>query len=617
MQDGRGGTDGWGIDHGYHATDGEWHETPAATRDAIRAAMGGAADEPSAPEGPPVWTVPVGWGGEALRSPCRLRLEDGTEVGVVDALPPDLPIGRHRLAPVDGGPTTLLLVRPRSCHRPADLHRSALAVQAYASRSRQSWGIGDLRDLRLLGRWAREHGIDHLALSPLHAPSPGDHPQPSPYYPSSRRNLNPLHITIDEVPGAANDDRIRTIGDEARALLADRRIDRTAVWAAKRQALQLLFEGLGTAGHRELDSFRAERGDDLERWAAFCTISEDHPGTWRDWPTELQHPDGRAVARYVAERADRARFHCWLQLLADRQLAGLADVAPLVTDLAVGVDPGGADAWIDQDQLALDARVGAPPDDFAADGQDWGLPPSIPHRMREDGYETFARTIRASLRHGAGIRIDHVLGLFRLFWIPPGGAASDGAYVRYPADDLLTVLAIESERAGAFVIGEDLGTVEAGVREDLATIGVLSTRLVYFEDTPPSQWPSNVGGAVTTHDLPTIAGTWTGADGRLRAEAGLSNDGAGSLRASLERIVGDGDASVQDVIVATHRALATSPVGLAIANLDDVLCLEERPNMPGTIDEWPNWSIAHPDPVDDLIAEPPPATLESIRRTEG
>ena len=607
--------DGWGIDHGYHATDGAWHETPDATRDAIRAAMGGAADEPSAPEGPPVWTVPVGWGGEALRSPCRLRLEDGTEVGVVDALPPDLPIGRHRLAPVDGGPTTLLLVRPRSCHRPADLHRSALAVQAYASRSRQSWGIGDLRDLRLLGRWAREHGIDHLALSPLHAPSPGDHPQPSPYYPSSRRNLNPLHITIDEVPGAANDDRIRALGDEARALLGDRRIDRTAVWAAKRQALQLLFEGLGTAGHRELDSFRAERGDDLERWAAFCTISEDHPGTWRDWPTELQHPDSSAVARYVAERADRARFHCWLQLLADRQLAALADAAPLVTDLAVGVDPGGADAWIDQDQLALDARVGAPPDDFAADGQDWGLPPSIPHRMREDGYETFARTIRASLRHGAGIRIDHVLGLFRLFWIPPGGTASDGAYVRYPADDLLTVLAIESERAGAFVIGEDLGTVEAGVREDLATIGVLSTRLVYFEDTPPSQWPSNVGGAVTTHDLPTIAGTWTDADGRLRAEAGLSNDGAGSLRASLERIVGDGDAEVEDVIVTTHRALATSPVDLAIANLDDVLCLEERPNMPGTIDEWPNWSIAHPDPVDELIAGPPPATLESIRRT--
>jgi 4-alpha-glucanotransferase len=388
------------------------------------------------------------------------------------------------------------------------------------------------------------------------------------------------------------------------------------VWSAKRQALELLFDRMGTAARRELEEFRAERGDDLERWAIFCTISEEHPGTWRDWPAELRHPDAAAVARYAAAHAERVRFHCWLQQVADRQLAALVDVAPIVTDLAVGVDPGGADAWIDQDLLALDARVGAPPDDFAADGQDWGLPPSIPHRMREDGYETFARTIRAALRHGAGIRIDHVLGLFRLFWIPPEGSALDGAYVRYPADDLLTVLAIESERAGAFVIGEDLGTVEEGVRDDLAQIGVLSTRLVYFEDSPPSQWPSNVGGAVTTHDLPTIAGTWTGADAELRAEAGLSNDGTDSLRQSLARIVGDDDRSVSDVIVAAHRALAASPVELAIANLDDVLCLPERPNMPGTTDEWPNWSIAHPEPIDDLIDGPPPPSLEAIRRTD-
>ncbi len=614
MGDGRGGSDGWGIDHGYHATNGDWHETPDDTRDAIRAAMGAAPGEAQAPEAPPVWTVPVGWG-ESLRNPCTLLLEDGSELGVLDGLPPDLPIGRHRLTPIDGGPTTLLMVRPRTCHRPGG-RLSALAVQAYASRSRESWGIGDLRDLRWLGGWVRQHGIDHLALSPLHAPSPGNHPQPSPYYPSSRRNLNPLHIAVEEVPGAATDDRVAELDGQARALLSERRIDRTAVWAAKREALEHLFDGLGTEGQRDLEVFRAQRGDDLERWAIFCTISEQHPGTWRDWPAELQHPDGPAVARYAADRAQRVRFHCWLQLLADRQLAALVDVAPIVTDLAVGVDPGGADAWIDQDLLALDARVGAPPDDFAADGQDWGLPPSIPHVMREDGYETFARTIRAALRHGAGIRIDHVLGLFRLFWIPPGGSATNGAYVRYPADDLLTVLAIESERAGAFVIGEDLGTVEEGVRDDLGQIGVLSTRLVYFEDSPPAQWPSNVGGAVTTHDLPTIAGTWTGADAELRRDAGLSDDGTHSLRESLERLMGDGEHDVAEVVVTTHEALASSPVDLAIANLDDVLCIQERPNMPGTTDEWPNWSIAHPAPIDDLIDGSPPPTLTSIRRTD-
>lgn len=614
MQDGRGRSDGWGIDHGYHATNGDWHETPGDTRQAIREAMGAGPGRSEAPAAPPVWTVPVGWG-EGLSNPCTLQLEDGPELGVLDALPPDLPIGRHHLTPVDGGPTTLLMVRPRTCHRP-DGRLSALAVQAYASRSRESWGIGDLRDLRRLGAWVRRHGIDHLALSPLHAPSPGDHPQPSPYYPSSRRNLNPLHITIEEVPGAASDDKVAELGTEARALLSERRIDRSAVWSAKRQALEHLFDGLGTAGQRDLETFRAERGDDLERWATFCTISEQHPGTWRDWPSKLQHPDSSAVARYAADRSERVRFHCWLQLLADRQVAALVDVAPIVTDLAVGVDPGGADAWIDQDLLALDARVGAPPDDFAADGQDWGLPPSIPHLMREDGYETFARTIRAALRHGAGIRIDHVLGLFRLFWIPPGGSAADGAYVRYPADDLLTVLAIESERAGAFVIGEDLGTVEEGVREDLGQIGVLSTRLVYFEDSPPSQWPSNVGGAVTTHDLPTIAGTWTGADAELRREAGLHDDGTDSLRESLERLMGDGEHQVPEVVVTAHEALAGSPVDLAIANLDDVLCVSERPNMPGTTDEWPNWSIAHPDPIDDLIDGSPPPTLTSIRRAD-
>jgi len=607
------GPDGWGIDAGYWATDGTWHETSDETRAALRAAMGGEPGEERAPDGPPVWTVPVGWG-EQLQSPCRLFLEDGTELGMVDRLPPDLPIGRHRLVPVDGGPTTLLLIRPRSCHHPDDVRRAALAVQAYAARSTQSWGIGDLRDLRTLGAWARRSGIDHLALSPLHAPSPAEHPQPSPYYPSTRRHLNPLHLCIDEVPGAAHDDEVRRLGEQARALLADRRIDRTAVWAAKRPALERLFEGLGTAGLEELEAFCAERGDDLERWAQFCAIHDEHPGSWREWPKDLQHPDSFAVSRYAGEHADRVRFHAWLQLLADRQAAALAEACPVVTDLAVGVDPGGADAWIDQDLLALDARVGAPPDDFAADGQDWGLPPYVPHRMRLDGYDTFARTLRASLRHGAGIRIDHVLGLFRLFWIPPGGSAATGAYVRSFPDDLLSVLAIESERAGAFVIGEDLGTVEEGVREDLATIGVLGTRLVYFEDPPPSQWPANVAGAATTHDLPTIAGTWTGEDTRQREEAGLDTKGAETLKPTLERIVGEDDVDVEEVVVRTHRALAESPVELAIANLDDVLCVTERPNMPGTIDEWPNWSIALPTPIDELVEGPAPRTIQAIRR---
>jgi 4-alpha-glucanotransferase len=560
-----------------------------------------------------VWTIPKGWGGP-LTGPCRLHLEEGGELGVVEALPADLPIGRHRLVPVDEGPTTLLIVRPRHCHHPEGMRRAALAVQAYAARSTTSWGIGDLRDLGTLGTWARRHGIDLLALSPLHAPSLGDVPASSPYYPSSRRHLNPLHLCIEDVPGAVGDEEVQRLGAEARGLLSERHIDRGAVWQAKRAALERLYGAMGSVADGDLDAFIDERGRDLRLFATFCAIFEQHQTAWWDWPDDLRHPDSPGVARFADEHADRIRFHSWVQLQCDRQLAALAETCPVMTDLAVGVDPGGADAWVDQDLLALDARVGAPPDDFAADGQDWGLPPYIPHRMVEDHYETFARTVRAALRHGSGIRIDHVLGLFRLFWIPTEGSAADGTYVRYPADDLLSVLAIESERAGAFVIGEDLGTVEEGVRDSLATYRLLGTRLVYFEDDVPSTWPAGVAGAATTHDLPTIAGVWTGADTRLRSEAGLSADGTDALRESLQRVTGDGDLPVDDVVVRVHESLASSPVELAIANLDDVLGNEARPNMPGTVDEWPNWSIAHPVPVDELAAGEAPATLTSIRR---
>lgn len=620
MQNGGNGSDGWGIDGGYHATDGGWHETPDATRFALRRAMGGDPGHHGPDSTPPVWIVPAGWG-EDLLGPCHLRLESGSDEGVVGRLSPDLPTGRHQLIPTDGGPTTTLIVRPRRCHHPSSLRVAALAVQLYAARSRSSWGFGDLRDLRILGAWAASQGIDMVGTSPLHAPSPGAEPAPSPYYPSSRRHLSPLHICVDEVPGAANDDVVVRLAAEGRALLDDRRIDRAAVWSAKSAALQRLFDGRGTATDVEVDAFRSRAGDDLERWASFCAISEAHPGTWRDWPDELAHPDHPAVARFGQDHQERIRFHVWLQWLADRQLRDAGAACPLITDLAVGVDPGGSDAWADQDLLALDARIGAPPDDFAADGQDWGLPPPIPHRMREDGYETFARTLRANMRYGDGIRIDHVLGLFRLFWIPPGGAATDGAYVRYPMDELLAVLAIESERAGTVVIGEDLGTVEPGVREALGSTGVLGTRLVYFEDEPPSAWSPNVIGAVTTHDLPTIAGVWTGADTRMRAEAGLPDDDTGRVRPTLERLA-PGDAStdhvsVEDVVCAAHRALATSPVEIALGTIDDVLVVEERPNMPGTIDGWPNWSIALPRSIDDLVESPTPATLRALADRDG
>ncbi len=537
MEDGRPGADEWGISYGHWGTDGQWHETPPATRLALRGVMGTDVDAP--PRENPVWIVPSGWGGPLL-SPCHLMLESGTDLGVLTKVSPDLPIGRHRLTPVDGGPTTLMIVRPRRCQRPEPARAAALAVQVYAARSRASWGIGDLRDLRRLCGWAATQGIDLVATNPFHAPSPGADPQPSPYYPSSRRFLNPLHICVDEVEGAGLDEIVARLAAEARGLLDQRHIDRRAVWAAKLPALQRLFDARGTAIDAEVEAFRARGGIDLQRWATFCTISEAHPGPWQSWPPELQHPESPAVARFAADHGDRVRFHAWLQWLADRQVRDAARACPLIADLAVGVDPGGADAWADQDLLALDARIGAPPDDFAPDGQDWGLPPYIPHALRASGYESFARTVRANMRHGGGIRIDHILGLFRTFWIPNGGTPFTGGYVRSHAEELLAVLAIESARAGTFVVGEDLGTVEEGVRESLAANGVLGTRLVYFEDDLPATWPSGVLGAATTHDLPTIAGVWTGADERLRTEAGLTTEGNDRLRSAIARVAGEG-----------------------------------------------------------------------------
>ncbi len=609
MEQGRPGADPWGITYGHWATDGRWRDTPDHTRHELRRLMGADGDE-RPPVDPPVWIVPNGWGGP-LQSPCRLVLESGADLGVVEAVSPDLPIGRHRLSPTDGGPTTLMIIRPRRCHRPDPARASALAVQLYAARSESSWGIGDLRDLRMLCGWAASTGIDLVATSPLHAPSPGADPQPSPYYPSSRRFLNPLHICVDEVAGATRDDVVARLATEARALLAERRIDRRAVWAAKLPALQRLFDARGTAIDVEVEGFRTRGGDDLQRWATFCAISEAHPGPWQDWPEELRHPASPAVQRFAVDHGDRVRFHAWLQWVADRQLRDATRSSPVIADLAVGIDPGGADAWADQDLLALGARIGAPPDEFAADGQDWGLPPYIPHALRASGYESFARTVRANMHHGGGLRIDHVLGLFRTFWIPSGGRPADGAYVRSHADELLAVVAIESARAGTFVIGEDLGTVEEGVRDTLAHNGVLGTRLVYFEDDPPSAWPSGVVGAATTHDLPTVAGVWNGADQRLRAEAGLSAEGSERLRAPVERIAGP-DATASEAIVAVHRALAASPVEVAMGTIDDVLAVEERPNMPGTTDQWPNWSIALPEPIDRIVSGPTPAAVEAL-----
>jgi len=536
-------------------------------------------------------------------------LEDGGEVRVGGPLPPGLPTGYHRLQP-DDGPSRSLVVSPGRCPRPSG-RRWGWAAQLYAARSRQSWGIGDLADLGRLSRWGHDLGARAILLNPLHAGPPGPSPQPSPYFPSSRCFLNPLYLRIEDVDGASELEGLDELARAGRALDQGRRIDRDAVWALKSAALERLFERVGE--DPGLEAFRQRRGRTLEGFATFNALAEREGVPWQAWPEELRRPGSEAVRAFAAsaDGARRVRYHCWLQWQLERQLE--ANRPPeLIVDLAVGADAGGADAWLWHDTFAEGVRVGAPPDDFNRLGQDWGLPPWDPWRLRASGYEPFVQMVRASLRSAAGLRVDHVMGLFRLYWIPEGGEPADGTYVRYPYWDLLNILALEAERAGAYVVGEDLGTVEDRVRAELAERNVLSYRVLWFEPDRPSRWPSAALGAVTTHDLPTVAGVWSGADLDAQRSLGLhpNEDGAAAMRARLVEWGAAGEeASVEEVVTGAYEALAEAPCDVLTVGLDDVQAVPERPNLPGTVDEWPNWCLALPRPLEEMEGSPVAAAI--------
>jgi 4-alpha-glucanotransferase len=579
-------------------------------RAAVLATMGLEPDETPV-DGAPV--AVVGRGGR-LPEAGEVTLEDGTHLGRLDRLPPDVPYGYHRLAHEDGH-ERLVITGPGRCHLLPGFRAWGWAVQLAATRSRRSWGIGDLGDLRDLATWAAQTGAGFVAVSPLGAPNPGPIPEASPYYPSTRRFGNPLHLRVEDVPGAAGLDDLAADG---RALNAERGIDRARVLALKLAALERLW----AAGRLDREAFEAWRragGEPLERWATFAVLTERLGPGWQSWPERYRDPTGSAVAAVAREAADRVAFHAWVQWCFDRQLAGASAPLRRIADLPVGVDPGGFDAWDWQRQLAIDASIGAPPDRFNHAGQDWGLPPFIPHRLREARYRPFIETIRAQLRHAGGLRIDHVLGLFRLWWVPSGHGPARGAYVRYPTDELLEIVTLESHRAQALVIGEDLGTVPPGVRRELHRRHLLSTRLALFERMGPSRYPRQAFAGITTHDLPTIAGALTGTDLADQAAAGIRPDSAGLalLRSRLLKVAGlDADPPLDDAVVALHRRLAASPSVLVAATLEDALRVEERPNLPGTVSaQRANWSLALPVPIEDLGDDPRVASVvEALRR---
>ncbi|MBJ7384263.1 MAG: 4-alpha-glucanotransferase [Mycolicibacterium sp.] len=584
---------------------------------------------------------------------------DGQLIGEATfELPAHLPIGYHRLHVRAGSreDTATVIVTPTTLPLPARLAvgRSwGLATQLYSVRSDRSWGIGDLTDLTDLAVWsAGVHGAGFILVNPLHAAAPTAPMEPSPYLPTSRRFVNPIYLRVEAVPEyayARDRGRMRKARKSAQSrAAASELVDRDAAWKSKRAALKHLYRVPRSAG-RELAyaGYRAREGASLDSFATWCALAEVHGNDWHAWPEELQHPSNPAVAKFAAKHADAVDFHRWLQWQLDDQLTGAQATAvaagmPLgvMHDLAVGVDPDGADAWAMQDVLALGVAAGAPPDEFNQLGQDWSQPPWRPDRLVDTAYEPFRAVVRAALRHSGGVRIDHIIGLFRLWWIPRGAAPTEGTYVRYDHEAMIGIVALEAYRAGAVVVGEDLGVVEPWVREYLLERGLLGTSILWFESDgeggplPASRWREYCLSAVTTHDLPPTAGYLAGEHVRIRSELGLltrsTKEELAADRAEQEawlaelRRVGllaqdaEVDDSVDDVVRALYEYLGRTPSRLLALALPDAVGDVRTQNQPGTVDEYPNWRVplAGPDGrvmlLEDVFADARAATLTQV-----
>jgi 4-alpha-glucanotransferase len=527
---------------------------------------------------------------------------------------------------------------------PAPRGRSwGFAVQLYSLRSRRSWGHGDLRDLAELAAWsARELGAGFVLINPLHAVEPLPPVSASPYLPMSRRFTSPLYLRIEDVPEYAE----LSGGDRGRveALAAPLRaqsvtsdlIDRDAVWRAKRAALEIIHRRpLGDRRRAHFEQFRAREGQALADWSLWCALAEIHGPDWRRFG-ELR--DVRLAAKAAAAgTAGRLRagadFHAWLQWLADDQLAAAQDAARtagmgtgIIHDLAVGSHPGGADAWACQDVLVPGVSVGAPPDEFNQRGQDWAQQPWHPQRLAEHGYAPLAGLIGAGLRHAGGLRVDHVMGLLRLWWVPAGLPPDRGTYVRYDGEAMVGVLASQASRAGALAIGEDLGTVEPWIREHLASRGVLGTSMLWFErdaqgrPLPPGQWRRDCLATVGTHDVPPAAAFITGEHVALRARLGLLTRSEASERSSAADAIATwwGALAGQGLLrppplrppplpppplpapahpapaqftAALYAYLARTPAALIGVSLADAVGDRRPQNIPGTTSEYPNWKV--------------------------
>ncbi|MPV39019.1 4-alpha-glucanotransferase [Georgenia subflava] len=565
------------------------------------------------------------------------REVDGVRTGrATFVLPADLPEGWHEIvAEVAGAGVSRapLAVTPDRLPGPAVATGRGWGVMAqlYSVRSQRSWGVGDLADLAELTSCFGDLGADFLLINPLHAAEPSGPMTPSPYLPVTRRFVNPLYIRPEEVPEAAyltgpQRALVQWAAEEVRpANRTNAPIDRDASWSTKREALEVVHAaGRTRSRQRSLERFRAEEGQGLEDFALWSALHERYAG--RQWPAELSDIASPFVARARRELAERIDFHVWLQWVADEQLARAQRVAKesgmglgVMHDLAVGVHPGGADSWTMRDAFAQGIGVGAPPDMYNQQGQNWSQPPWRPDALARTAYAPLREMLRTVLRHAGAVRVDHILGLFRLWWIPDGMGAEDGTYVRYDHEAMVGVLVLEAARAGAAVIGEDLGTVEPWVRDYLADRGVLGTSVLWFEKDAhghplePDDYRRLVLATVDTHDLPPVAGYLAEEHVDLRERLGLLSEPVEAVRAeagterrrTIARLRQHGlvgtDPTEREVVEALHAYVVRTPAVLVGVSLTDAVGERRAQNQPGTDTEYPNWKLPLADGAEEVV----------------
>lgn len=565
-----------------------------------------------------------------------------------------VPSGYHAFRIEGEEAATRLIIAPRRCFMPQGLKRAwGLMLQLYALKAQNDWGVGDFSGLHGAIDMVADAGGAAIGLNPLHALFLTAPQNASPYSPCSRLFRNPLYLDVTASPDFAECDAARALAsspDYVQRIGAARAcelVDYPAVARLKLPVLELLYENFlshhlarNTPRAQKFRSYIAEHGHAIEDFATFQALSEHYRGLdWRQWAPHHQDVRSDAVAAFRQSRADRIGFFQYLQWQCDRQFLHASEHAKtrgmtvgLYNDLAVSVDASSADFWMNPRQFAGGARVGAPPDPFNELGQDWGLVPLNPLRLRETGFAYYRALLAANMRNAGALRIDHVMGLTRLYCIPAGMKPTEGAYIRYPLNELLVVAALESQRNKCLIIGEDLGTVPAGFREKLADANILSSRVLYFErrDTHyqlPESYPPLAAVSVSTHDLATLAGFWQGEDLKAKARLGLFKDSREEAAAMAGRtsdkiellkaldakkllpagLIPAAAASIPwsaDLTAAVHAYLGSAPSSLFMVQMDDLIGQTQQANLPGSVTEYPNWRRRMTIALEALGADP-------------